>query len=71
MVGPERAVDLRKQRQIARAARRYRQLMSVQVEAYRYDVVTVIARADGVSVELLRGFFDDTVFLRGRFFNKE
>jgi putative endonuclease len=71
IVGPERAVDLRKQRQIARAARRYRQLMSVQAEAYRYDVVTVIARAEGDRIELLRGFFDDTVFLRGRFFNKE
>src|SRR6185295_13494630 len=39
---PERSVDLRKQRQIARAARRYRQLMSVSEERYRYDVVTVI-----------------------------
>ncbi len=29
VVTPERAVDLRKQRQIARAARRYRQLMKV------------------------------------------
>jgi hypothetical protein len=45
--------------------------MSIQAEAYRYDVVTVIARAEGESIELLRGFFDDTVFLRGRFFNKE
>ncbi len=71
VVGPERAVNLRKQRQIARAARRYRQLMSVQAEAYRYDVVTVIARGGAEKIELLRGFFDDSVFSRGRFFNKE
>src|SRR5688572_30425268 len=42
LVAPERAVDLRKQRQIARAARRYRQLMRVYEEPYRYDVVTVL-----------------------------
>ena len=38
-MAPERAVDLRKQRQIARAARRYRRLMNVTGEVYRYDVV--------------------------------
>jgi putative endonuclease len=67
-IAPERAVDLRKQRQIVRAARRYRQLMQVTGEAYRYDVVTVIARADGDQIELLRGYFDDRVFQRSRFF---
>lgn len=71
VVGPERAVDLRKQRQIARAARRYRQLMGVRAEPYRYDVVTVLARPGRDEIELLRGFFDDGVFSRGRFFNKE
>jgi putative endonuclease len=67
---PERAVDLRKQRQIARAARRYRQLMNVMNEAYRYDVVTVIARADGDHIELLRSYFDDRIFQRSRFFQE-
>src|SRR5215207_1794092 len=42
LVAPERAVDFRKQRQIARAARRYRRLMKVAHEPHRYDVVTVI-----------------------------
>jgi len=69
-IAPERAVDLRKQRQIARAARRYRRLMSVAGEAYRYDVVTVVARAGGAQVELLRSYFDDRVFQRSRFFNE-
>src|SRR5205085_4299970 len=67
---PERAVDLRKQRQIARAARRYRQLMNVLSETYRYDVVTVIARADGDQIELLRSYFDDRIFQRSRYFQK-
>jgi putative endonuclease len=71
LVAPERAVDLRKQRQIARAARRYRQLMKVLDEPYRYDVVTVVAGAGGDKIELMRGYFDDRVFLRGRYFRNE
>ena len=69
-IAPERAVDLRKQRQIARAARRYRQLMNVQSEAYRFDVVTVIARADGDHIEVLRRYFDDRIFQRSRYFQE-
>ncbi len=65
-IAPERAVDLRKQRQIARAARRYRKMMNIIEEPHRYDVVTVIAA--GNRIELLRGYFDDRVFLRGRYF---
>jgi putative endonuclease len=68
---PERAVDLRKQRQIARAARRYRRLMNVLSEAYRYDVVTVIARPDGDRIELLRRYFDDRIFQRSRLFQEQ
>ena len=71
LIAPERAVDLRKQRQIARAARRYRRLMRVSGEEHRYDVVTVIPRSDGDRIELLRGYFDDRVFQRSRFFSGE
>jgi len=67
-VQPERAVDLRKQRQIARAARRYRQLMKVYNEPYRYDVLTILQNPDCYEAELLRGYFDDRVFQRGRYF---
>jgi len=70
-IAPERAVDLRKQRQIARAARRYRRLMRISEEQYRYDVVTVIPCAGGNQIELLRGYFDDGVFRRSRFFNDD
>jgi putative endonuclease len=69
LIAPERAVDLRKQRHIARAARRYRRLMRVSEEQYRYDVVTVIPRASGDKIELLRNYFDDGVFRRGHFYN--
>jgi putative endonuclease len=68
---PERAVDLRKQRQIARAARRYRQMMRVTGEPHRYDVVTVVPGPGGNRVELLRSYFDDFAFRRGRFFKDE
>ncbi len=71
LVAPERAVGLRKQRQIARAARRYRRMMRVSEEQYRYDVVTVIRRAGGDEIELLRGYFDDGVFSRSRFFSND
>lgn len=68
---PERAIDLRKQRQIVRTARRYRQLMGVTSEPYRYDVVTVMPDARGFQIELLRGYFDDGVFRRARYFRRD
>jgi putative endonuclease len=71
LAAPERAVDLRKQRQIARAARRYRQLIKVIEEPYRYDVVTVLPGAQGAEIELLRGYFDDRVFQRSRYFRSD
>ncbi len=70
LVAPERALDLRKQRQIARAARRYRRLMKVSDEPYRYDLVTVLARASGNEIELLRRYFDDRVFQKSRYFRQ-
>lgn len=71
VVAPERAVDLRKQRQIARAARRYRQLMKVYEEPYRYDVVTILSGGSGDEIHLLRGYFDDRVFQRTRYFRSD
>ena len=69
VAAPERAVDLRKQRQIARAARRYRQMMKVSEESYRYDVVTVMPDSSGFKIELLPGYFSDAVFRRSRYFD--
>jgi putative endonuclease len=68
LFAPEHAVDLRKRRQIARAARRYRQIMAVTDEPYRYDVVTVMPDGEKHRIELLRAYFDDGVFRRSRYF---
>ena len=70
---PEANVDLRKQRQIARAARAYRRLLGLSAAPYRYDVVSVLlppTAPDGVAppprVRLLRNFFTDDKFRKRR-----
>jgi putative endonuclease len=68
---PERNVNLRKQRQIARVARRYRQIVKVADQPHRYDVVTVVIGDGAEKVELLRGYFDDRIFQRSRFFRRD
>ena len=66
---PEANVDLRKQRQITRAARVYRRLFGLTGAPYRYDVVSVLlppvdvsAPAAPARVELLRNFWTDEKF---------
>lgn len=73
---PEANVDLRKQRQIARAARVYRRLFNLTNEPYRYDVVSVVLPAADQSghapsprIELLRGFWFDDRFRKRRWFD--
>lgn len=58
---PQVNVDLRKRRQIARAARAYRQMLGLEDQPYRYDVVTVVIPADQSTpdFELLRNFWTD------------
>jgi putative endonuclease len=59
---PQVNVDLRKRRQISRAARAYRQMLGVEDQPYRYDVVTVIPNEKDPStpeVELLQNFWTD------------
>ena len=59
---PQVNVDLRKRRQISRAARAYRQMLGVEDQPYRYDVVTVIPNDTDPStpqIELLRNFWSD------------
>jgi len=57
---PEVNVDLRKRRQITRAARVYRQMLGIETEPHRYDVVTVIINDDSTpQVELLRNFWTE------------
>ncbi len=73
---PEANVDLRKQRQIARAARVYRRMFNLAGEPYRYDVVSVVLPvADGNDkmpvphIELLRSFWTDEQFRKRRWFD--
>src|SRR5918997_3836502 len=55
---PEVNVDLRKRRQITRAARVYRQMLGIEKDAHRYDVVTVVLNNDPTpQIELLRSFW--------------
>ena len=63
---PQVNVDLRKRRQIARAARAYRRMLGLISAPHRYDVVTVVSpssedqsRDDRPRVELLRNFWTD------------
>jgi putative endonuclease len=70
---PEANVDLRKQRQIARAARAYRRAFGLAAADYRYDVVAVIlpdadekGHAPAPRIELLRDFWTDAKFRKRR-----
>ena len=57
---PEVNVDLRKRRQITRAARVYRQMLGIEKEPHRYDVVTVIINDNSTPhIELLRNFWTE------------
>src|SRR5690348_2667497 len=53
---PQANVDLRKRRQLARAARAYRHLFDLESQPYRFDVVTIVL-SDPPVVELLRHYF--------------
>jgi putative endonuclease len=71
---PEANVDLRKQRQISRAARVYRRMFDLLEAAYRYDVVSVILPPDQERgqqrerprLEVLRHFWTDEKFRKRR-----
>lgn len=69
---PESNVDLRKQRQITRAARVYRRLLGLSGEPYRYDVVSIVlphaeeGRPAIAQIELLRNFWTDEKFRKRR-----
>jgi putative endonuclease len=70
---PEANVDLRKQRQVSRAARAYRRALGLSGEPYRFDVVSVIipepdeaGPAPSPTIELLRNFWTDAKFRKRR-----
>jgi putative endonuclease len=64
---PEVNVDLRKRRQITRAARVYRQMLGIEKDAHRYDVVTVVLNNDPTpQIELLRNFWTEASLRKRR-----
>ncbi len=63
-VPPQTNVDLRKQRQVARAAHAYRRLLGLEKAVCRYDVVSVVLpaandHATRLNIEILRNFWTD------------
>ena len=55
---PQVNVDLRKRRQITRAARAYRRMFELENETYRFDVVTVVLPNDSTpQIELIKNYF--------------
>ena len=55
---PQASIDLRKRRQIARAARAYLRLFELEADPYRFDVVTVLLTdLSPPEVNLLRNYF--------------
>lgn len=66
---PAANVDLRKQRQVTRAAQAYRRMFGLLEATYRYDVVSVVlpsATEEDVEIELLRGFWREEKFRKAK-----
>ena len=69
---PESNVDLRKQRQITRAARIYRRLLGLAREPHRFDVLSVViplteeGRETVPQIKLLRNFWTNDKFRKRR-----
>jgi Holliday junction resolvase-like predicted endonuclease len=61
---PQINVDRRKQRQIARAARAYRNMFGLEDRPYRYDVITIVLATEEPKsiprIELFRGFWTES-----------
>ena len=53
---PQVNIDLRKRRQLARAARAYRRLFEIEDQPYRFDAVAVVL-ADPPAIDLFRDYF--------------
>jgi putative endonuclease len=67
---PSANVDLRKQRQIVRAARAYRRMFGLANAPYRYDVLSIVLPAETdlnrPEIELRRNFWSERKFRKRR-----
>jgi putative endonuclease len=60
---PLAAVDLRKQRQIIRAARAYRKIFHLRGERVRYDVISIVIEDEAKpKIELFKNYFSESRF---------
>lgn len=60
---PISAVDLRKQRQIIRTAKRYRKIFHLENVKFRYDAVGIVLNdKKAPKIDYFRGFFDEVKF---------
>jgi putative endonuclease len=68
---PQTNVDLRKRRQIARAARAYRRMFGLTNSPFRYDVITVVGKPDDTNprIKLQKAFWSDDQLRKARWHN--
>lgn len=70
-IAPELNVDLRKRRKIVRVARVYRRVMGLGEEAFRFDVISVIAlQNEDLQIEHLKDYFSERVFQASHWLKK-
>ena len=66
---PLAAVDLRKQRQIIRAARMYRKIFHLRELPFRYDVVSIVLKKnESPKIELFQHYFSENKFEKKTWF---
>jgi putative endonuclease len=64
---PQVNVDKRKRRQITRAARVYRQMLGIENEPHRFDVVTIVLNNNSTpQIDLLRNFWTEESLVHKR-----
>jgi putative endonuclease len=60
---PETAVNLRKQRQIIRAAKKYRKIFRLNMIDFRYDVISIVLKdKQPAKIEHLKSFWNEEKF---------
>lgn len=60
-------IDLRKQRQIVRAARVYRRIFDIRGVSFRYDALTVVwPKGSPPTIEYLKDYWNESVFNKKR-----
>ncbi len=56
-LAPEKAVDLAKQRQLSRVAKRYKEIFQLPYEPSRFDVVAILLTGPNADIRLEKDFF--------------